>query len=306
MTDLLSRLTRFDEFFDRKLFLGQGDYGEVFSAQSKTGPEQYAIKQISVKRVSESILDSIRIEGNLLKGKKLPNVIEVLGLFQLYDQTGAKFYGICMEYFQGSNLREVWQDYCSSRERKTNEYEENNHDLFAIDLMIGVTTGLNALHSEGIAHRDIKPANILYHQGQIKIIDLGFICSANTSRESREIRGTPLYFSPEIARQYLESREIPFDFYLSGDIWALGVTMSTLIFSPPNSQSLDDDYFPFDGSSLASLCQNIIDMKRAPMKTSLSVPNTTTMIGKCLSWLLSRPKSSDLLNLLQKTKKKMQ
>ena len=298
MTDLLSRLTRFDEFFDRKLFLGQGDYGEVFSAQSKTGSEQYAIKQISVKRVSESTIDMVRIEGSLLKGKKLPNVIEIFGLFQLHDQTGAKFHGICMEYFQGSDLREVWQD-C----RRNNE---SNHDLFAIDLMIGVTTGLNALHSEGIAHRDIKPANILYHQGQIKIIDLGFICSANTSRESREIRGTPLYFSPEIARQYLENKEIPISFYMSGDIWALGVTMSTLIFSPPNSQSLDEDFFPFDGNNLAALCQNIIDMKRAPMKTSLSIPNTTTMISKCLSWLPYRPKSNDLLNLLEKTKKKMQ
>jgi hypothetical protein len=98
---------------------------------------------------------------------------------------------------------------------------------------------------------------------------------------------------------------------MSGDIWALGVTMSTLIFSPPNSQSLDEDFFPFDGNNLAALCQNIIDMKRVPfdyarMKTSLSIPNTTTMISKCLSWLPYRPKSNDLLNLLEKTKKKMQ
>jgi serine/threonine protein kinase len=82
--------------------------------------------------------------------------------------------------------------------------------------------GLSEIHAQGMLHRDIKPANIMLQPGGVlKIIDFGLAKEegsgdigtgsglleshyADVSNEA--MPGTPQYFSPELARRFLESQ----------------------------------------------------------------------------------------------------
>lgn len=74
------------------------------------------------------------------------------------------------------------------------------HDMrVIIDSFIQVAEGLSAMHAAGFIHCDLKPNNILRMQdGQIKIIDFGQACPANTIKP--RIQGTPDYIAPEQVR----------------------------------------------------------------------------------------------------------
>lgn len=46
-----------------------------------------------------------------------------------------------------------------------------------------------------ILHRDVKPENIMFHDGEIKLIDFGFSTKID-GKKLQSIVGTPLYMSP--------------------------------------------------------------------------------------------------------------
>ena len=87
-----------------------------------------------------------------------------------------------------------------------------------------MSSALAYLKLEGIAHNDIKPANITYSlQRGAVLIDFGL---ATHIDEPMSRGGTPWYMPPEFAYG-TQSRNV------SGDIWALGVTMLYVLHKIP-------------------------------------------------------------------------
>lgn len=105
-------------------------------------------------------------------------------------------------------------------------------------ILYSMLYSLKVIHGKGLVHRDLKPENFLVEymerpEGKIvisslKVGDLGSFClegapNANDSKTA----GSPLYFSPESAKQYLiykESSNLP-----QADIWAVGISLARLL-----------------------------------------------------------------------------
>eukprot|EP00759_Apiculatamorpha_spiralis_P036652 PhF_6_TR3684/c0_g1_i1/m.5236/K07359/CAMKK2; calcium/calmodulin-dependent protein kinase kinase 2 len=119
---------------------------------------------------------------------------------------------------------------------------------------LDIVHGLEYLHNHEVVHRDIKPENILVSEdGTCKLCDFGLskVLEKGNKHLSGEC-GTPFFLAPEIL-----NGASAYDAY-AADIWALGVTMFTVVFqclpfSHPKSACSHDILLPSD----AALEQNV-------------------------------------------------
>lgn len=90
-----------------------------------------------------------------------------------------------------------------------------------------VVSALKYVHSQGIAHRDVKPPNILLTDDfDVKLSDFGVsaILDGTPLVACREREGSIAFLSPELLR--LDGTDVDL---LKADVWALGVTVFTIL-----------------------------------------------------------------------------
>lgn len=98
--------------------------------------------------------------------------------------------------------------------------------------------GLESLHALNVIFRDLKPENILiFEDGYPKLADFGVAAKYNDDDDLYfDMKGTILYFAPEIVKKKGYDRAI--------DFWALGVLAYELTFKqPPFSTNHIGSYF---------------------------------------------------------------
>lgn len=106
-------------------------------------------------------------------------------------------------------------------------------------LLFQMLIALKFLHDRHMVHGDVKPGNILIFENCFKIADFGH-CSAPYPfpRQISANYGTVLYSSPESYRDRGYGRK--------ADIWALGMTIFSLIWEPfPGWQEIEDPHVFF-------------------------------------------------------------
>lgn len=153
-----------------------------------------------------------------------PNIIK---MFEMYEDS--KYIHIVMELCKGGDLF----DYLISK-RSLTEIE--------VGVMLKkLISGIEHLHSLGIAHRDVKPENfILTHNGpdaELKIIDFG-MSKIVKNNELNTMVGTPYFLAPEV---------MSLKYGKECDYWSIGVIMYFLL----------SGKYPFDGPSLVAIFQKI-------------------------------------------------
>lgn len=135
-------------------------------------------------------------------------------------------------------------------------------------IMYDLLKGLEDIHSHNIAHQDIKPENILYLNTKVfsdvptesllqdpllakehlvlKYGDLGLACSLEDLLKICGNNSSLSFLAPEFAQVPEDSRRPAFEFAKRGDLWALGLTLWSLVFGDHPFFPIDKVYEPID------------------------------------------------------------
>lgn len=113
------------------------------------------------------------------------NIVRILD--RGYDEKYKAFF-IVLEYIQGQNFKDAFEDICRY------EYAQK------LELMEQVVEGIEYLHKKNIVHRDLKPSNLMFDKdGTVKIIDFGISRLQDTFYSDYTLAAfaTKNYSSPE-------------------------------------------------------------------------------------------------------------
>ena len=184
---------------DSKKPLGEGAYGKVFKASSVNNKDQlFAIKQVKKKSQSESAIEAMYREVNVMNSVEHAHIIKY---FETYEESNYIY--LVMELCENGSLEDKIKD---------GPLKEED----AAKYLFQVAKALEHCHSINLIHRDIKPDNLMFgSDGEVKLIDFGLSLIRKGSYNRIKMGGTPYYFAPEVINQ---------SYGKECDIWSLGVS----------------------------------------------------------------------------------
>ncbi|MDQ2921704.1 MAG: protein kinase, partial [Acidobacteriota bacterium] len=221
--------------------LGEGGMGQVFLAEDTRLHRRIALKLLPARFT----LDPDRVrrfeqEACAASALNHPNILTIHEIGRL---DGTDF--IVTEFIDGQTLR-------AEMTRKKVKLTE------ALDMVIQVTSALEAAHTAGIVHRDIKPENIMLRRdGYVKILDFGLAKLSEMEPETAprglaeskpgSVMGTVTYMSPEQARGLVVDART--------DIWSLGVVLYEIVTRRK----------PFEGATATDVILSIVEKDSLPL-----------------------------------------
>ena len=200
--------------------LGVGGTAEVFRAKEKKSGKLVALKILSAAYARNPLeVKAFVDEARLLERFDHPGLVKGFGPAKA-DGT----YLSRMEVVEGQTLQ---------------EHLDGGHmfdEDAALRIVLEAGEVLAYMAEEGFVHRDVKPGNIMLStSGRVKLIDLGFCATQDTTDAAGAARGTVQYLSPEQAEGGAQADP-------RSDIYALGVTLYQLtIGSLPFEADCDED-----------------------------------------------------------------
>ena len=191
--------------------VGRGGMGTVWLCRDDLLGREVAVKQVGVLP-GESVPDLARALREARSSAAL-NHRHVVAVFDAVEEEDHIW--LVMEYVPGETLSQL-----IAREGRLDPER-----VAAIGAQ--VADGLAAAHVRGTVHRDVKPGNVLVSGDVAKISDFGIARTDGDAQLTRSglLMGTPLYFSPELARGAEPSP--------AGDVWALGATLYAAVEGAP-------------------------------------------------------------------------
>ncbi|CAO2842499.1 unnamed protein product, partial [Amaranthus hypochondriacus] len=188
----------------RGKLIGHGASAAVYLAESLPNGDVFVAKSVECSRSN-----ALRREQEIHSKLKCDRIIEYKG-FDVTIENGMSFYNIFLEYaFSGTLIDAIRKKGGGLSDSLVRRYSRE------------ILQGLEYIHSKGIVHCDVKGANILVTSEGVKIGDFGS-CKrvddvVNFDSFGCEIRGTPIYMAPEVARGEQQS--------YTADVWAFGCTV---------------------------------------------------------------------------------
>lgn len=206
--------------------VGQGGFGVVYRAGLLSEPKfsrTVAIKMVKPDALGDpSRIERLRSEARLLAQIRHRAIVSVSGLLSLEGRDAIE-----MEYVPGATASAL----------------SATLGPLPLDALLQiaeeVAAALHAVHtaegSDGkplrAVHRDVKPKNIrLTPAGEVKLLDFGIATFAGDPRASEDL-GTPGFRAPE---------QIDGECSPKSDVYALGITMISLLLAEPPAQPTSD------------------------------------------------------------------
>lgn len=202
--------------------LGQGSYGEVFSARHRRTGALRAVKCGSAR--DARVAQSFPREAQALAGLSNPHIV---GLIEFLAEDEHLY--IVEELVAGCDLLDYLNKSPLSRDGVHHLPESS-----AAEILRQCITAVLGCHERGLAHRDVKLDNfVIADDGTVKLVDFG--TALLIGGKEAKLVGTADYLAPEAASRSKPSAAV--------DIWSLGV----MLFAMLTGESL----LPADVSSIA-------------------------------------------------------
>jgi len=245
--------------------LGKGAFATVYKVKRKSDGTVYAMKKVSIKKMSKKEVSDALNEIRLLASVRHPHVVGFLEAFL----EGEDYLCIIMEFCAFGDLSAKIERY-----RKRRSYID---ERVIWVYLIQMSEAMKCLHERNIMHRDLKNANVfLAEDGSVKIGDMNVSKVMKEGMLKTQI-GTPYYMSPEIWRnQAYDDRS---------DIWSLGCMIYELAALRP----------PFLGDSFPELKRNVLAGRYTPIPHVYS-SELASVIGSMVNLNpRNRPTAEELL-----------
>ncbi|EEY66823.1 protein kinase [Phytophthora infestans T30-4] len=280
--------------------LGEGTFSKVYLCQNDAGVEfalkivnksilkrKREYKRVDGKLVLSNVFQKVQKEVAIMKKLAHSNLVR---LYEVIDSPADDKLFLVLELIRGGQVMH-WDD-------KKSRYIARNSTTGVLDketvreCMRDVVAALVFLHRNHICHRDIKPENILLSGDRYKLADFG-VAHMNEDELSaaakggdaaalklRSTEGTYHFLAPEC------TTGDEYDPY-QVDVWALGVTMFTLL----------SGTLPF-GTSVASLSDVMMSIREDPL---VLPPDLDAECAQLLTQLLEKSPHKRITVTLLKT-----
>jgi 5'-AMP-activated protein kinase catalytic alpha subunit len=201
--------------------LGRGTFASVKFATHRLTKEKVAIKIINKLKMTEpDDMERLARELKIMQEVSHPHIVQMYEVLQT-----PRDLHLVLEFASGGELFKYISTHHRVRETEACRFFQQ------------ALSGLEYLHSIGIAHRDLKPENLLLdHHKNIKIADFGLSNYYAQGARLNTACGSPCYAAPEkIAGK-------PYD-AAKADLWSMGVILYTMLvgalpFDDPNTHKL--------------------------------------------------------------------
>lgn len=211
--------TTLNQRFSLEKELGRGGMGAVYRATDLLLQRAVAIKVLTDGGATD-LGKQIRLEAQILARLVHDNVVR---LYDFGEFEGTSF--LVMEEVVGTSYLRRWRELALVERLK---------------IIAQVAEALDYAHHQGVIHRDVKPGNVLLTTAnQAKLSDFGLSTTEEHADETRTIRGTPHYMSPEQA----QGKRLD---HLT-DLYSLGV----MLYESASGS------VPYSGKSMAVIAQHV-------------------------------------------------
>jgi hypothetical protein len=221
-------------------YLGHGALGTVEEVKLKGGDFPSFVRkrvQLHMPRRGEN-LKAIQQEVKVLESLSHPNIVDILGTYEVKKQNRKHFYCVLMSPIGDNDLR-AFLDIAGEGDTKNLEW-----NTWILDWIGCLASALTYMHEQGIRHQDIKPSNIVHRGSRIFFTDFSsagsFEVGRTTSTENPSC-SSPMYSAPEVLERFDEASGL-LKHGTGSDVFALGCVycdMLSVLFGKPVSSFQD-------------------------------------------------------------------